>query len=151
RAAVVAICRPRRAIFVVGLMAPGRPTLARAAREQLEVRTGTARLDDRVLLVRLARMLTLARGQEVHLAAAGRQRAPMLALHADQDERGHYTKIEADPAPVAAAVLAHLVPHEVGLVGEAPSFHYREAIRQQRIGTPEIEVGRRRRHLRHRQ
>ena len=44
-----------------GFVAPGRPVLAGAAGEQLDERAGRAGFDDPVLLVRLARVLALAR------------------------------------------------------------------------------------------
>src|SRR5689334_15976133 len=85
------------AIIRVGLVAPGRPALARAAREQFEIGPGTARLDDVVLLVGLARVLALARGQEVHLPPPRRQRARIPAAHAEQHELGDVAEVEADP------------------------------------------------------
>src|SRR4030088_3747141 len=115
---------PGRPIVIGGLIAPGRPALARAACEQLEIGPRTARLDDPVLLVRLARMLALARRQQVHLPPPRRQRARVLAAYAEQDELGDVAEIEADAAPVRAAVLAHLVPDDVGLVGEARFLHH---------------------------
>src|SRR5215510_8928001 len=113
---------PGRTIAVVGLMAPRRPPGARAAREQLEIGPPAAGLDEFVLLVGLARMLALAGRQKIHLPTAARQRARVPAAHAKQDELGHVTEIEADAASVGAAVLAHLVPDQVGLVGEAPGL-----------------------------
>src|SRR5215211_8586888 len=121
---MMTVCRPGWAIFVIRLMAPCRPAVARAAREQLEVRPGTARFDDQILLIGLPRMLPLACGQEVHLASAGRERARVLALHAKQNELGHVTEVKADAAAVGTAVLTHLVPDNVGFVREAPSFHH---------------------------
>src|SRR5215470_12435700 len=50
---------PRRAIADCGLIAPRRPSFARAAREELEEWRGTTRLDEPVLLVGLARVLAL--------------------------------------------------------------------------------------------
>src|SRR5262249_5284225 len=111
---------PRRAVALVRLVAPACPTGAGAAREQLEIGPGAACLDDGVLFVGLARMLALAGGEKIHLPTAGRKRARIPALDAEQDQFGHVAEVEADAAPVGAAVLAHLVPDEVGLVGEAP-------------------------------
>ena len=54
-----------------------------AARKQFEEGTWTARLDDRVLLIRLARMLALARRQQIHLPSSRRERACILAAHAE--------------------------------------------------------------------
>ena len=89
-----------------------------------------------VLLVGLARVLALARGQEVHLPPSRRQRARVPAAHAEQHELGDVAEVEADAAPVRAAVLAHLVPDDVGLVGEAPRPHHRDALGQQRVRAP---------------
>src|SRR5262245_60888179 len=110
---MVGIGFPRRAIADRGLIAPRHPSFARAAREQLEEWPGTARLDELVLLVRLARVLALARRQQIHLPPSRRQRARVLAAHAEQQELSHVAEIEADPAPVGAAILAHLVPDDV--------------------------------------
>src|SRR5262245_4321138 len=144
RRGMVGICFPRRAIADRGLIAPRHPSFARAAREQLEEWPPTARLDERVLLVRLARVLALARRQQIHLPPSRRQRARVLATHAEQNELGHVAEIEADPAPVGAAILAHLVPDDVGLVAEAPCLHHREPVGQERVRAPQIEVRSRR-------
>src|SRR5215813_10196398 len=114
------ISLPGRLVVVGGLIAPSRPPLAGAARKQFHKRARTARLDNRILLVGLARVLALARRQQVHLAAAGRERSSILAAHAEQDQLGHVAEIKADAAPIRAAVLPDLVPDDVGLVGEAP-------------------------------
>src|SRR5262245_43846255 len=87
---------PGRPIIVVGLVAPRDPALARAAREQLEERAGAACLDDLVLLVRLARMLALARCQQVELPPSRRERARAPAAHPEKNELGHVAEIEAD-------------------------------------------------------
>src|SRR5262249_35836397 len=107
---MIRVCFPRRAITIAGLVAPRRPPFARAAREELEEWRGTTRLDERVLLVGLARVLALARRQEIHLPPSRRQRACVLAAHAEEKQLGHVAEIKADPAAVRTAVLAHLVP-----------------------------------------
>src|SRR5262245_23906146 len=127
------ISRPGWPIGLVCLVAPAGPAGAGAARKQLEIRAWAARLDDGVLLVGLARVFAFARGEQIDLSPAGRERARVPALDAEQDQLGHVAEIEADAAPVRAAVLAYLVPHEIGLVGEAPRLHHGEAFRQQRV------------------
>src|SRR5262249_15670645 len=144
RRGMVGICFPRRAIADRGLIAPRHPSFARAAREQLEEWPPTARLDERVLLVRLARVLALARRQQIHLPPSRRQRARVLATHAEQNELGHVAEIEADPAPARPPILAPLVPDDVGLVAEAPCLHHREPVGQERVRAPQIEVRSRR-------
>src|SRR5262245_35379345 len=141
------ICLPRRAIADAGLMAPRRPSFARAARKQLEEWPGTARLDELVLLIGLALMLPLARRQQIHLPPPRRQRARVLAAHAEQNQLRYVAEIEADTAAVRAAVLAHLVPDDVGLVAETPGLHHREALGQERVRAPQIKVRGRRREL----
>src|SRR5262245_30701687 len=131
---------PRRAIADRGLIAPRRPSFARAAREQLEEWPRTTRLDELVLLVGLARMLALARRQQIHLPPSRRERACVLAAHAEQNELGHVAEIETDRAAVRAAILAHLVPDDVGLVAETPRLHHRQAVGQERVRAPEIEM-----------
>src|SRR5262245_12164356 len=142
---------PRRAVALVRLVAPAGPAGAGAAREQLEIGPGAACLDDGVLFVGLARMLALAGGEKIHLPTARRKRARIPALDAEQDQFGHVAEVEADAAPVGAAVLAHLVPDEVGLVGEAPRLHHGKTFRQQGVRAPQIKVRYRRRDLPHRQ
>src|SRR5262245_16631744 len=91
-------------------------------------------------------MLALARRQQIHLPPSRRQRARVLAAHAEEKQLGHVAEIEADPAAIGAAVLAHLVPDDVGLVAEAPtpsSPRGRRAIA--RSGTIDTDVPCRRR------
>src|SRR5215510_3393813 len=101
------IGRPGRLVGVIRLVAPAGPGGAGAARKQLEIGPGAACLDDGVLLVGLARVLALARGEKIHLPAAGRKRARIPALDANQDQLSDIAEIETDAAPVGAAVLAH--------------------------------------------
>src|ERR1041385_9553655 len=64
-------CGARRSYGRIGrsgdLVAPRAPPRAPPPREQLEIRPGAARFDDLVELVGLARVLALARGEQVHL------------------------------------------------------------------------------------
>ena len=53
------VCFPRRAIAIIGLIAPRHPTLAGATGEEFEIGRWATRLDDFILLVGLARMLAL--------------------------------------------------------------------------------------------
>ena len=96
------------------------------------------------MLVGFARMLALARRQQIHLPPPRRERARVPAAHAEQQQLGHVAEIEADPAAVRTAVLADLVPDDVGLVAEPPRLHHREALRQERVRAPQIEVRSRR-------
>lgn len=137
---VIAVCIPCRLIVVVGLVAPNGPTLALAPAEQLDARAPAAFLDDLILLVGLAAMLTLARLNHVDLTAAGIKCACVLAPHAEQQQLGDIAEIESHSAPVRAAVLTHFVPDDIGDVPEAPSFHHAQAIRQQRVGHPKVEM-----------
>ena len=116
----MSIRRPRRFIPLVGLIPPDRPSLPLPAREQLQPRPWAARLDQGVLLVRLAGVFALAGLEHVHLAAAGGQGAGVLAADAEQQDLGDVAEVEADAAAVGAAVLAHLVPDQVRLVGNLP-------------------------------
>ena len=77
---------------------------ALAAAEQLDARAPAAILDDLVLLVGLAAVLALAGLDHVDLAAAGIERAGVLAAHAEQQQLGDVAEVEADAAPVRAAV-----------------------------------------------
>ena len=125
---------------VLGLKSPPAPSRSGAAREELNIRPRAARLDDRVQFIRLARVLALARGEEIHLPPTGGARAGILAPHAEQHELGHVAKIETDPAAIRSAVLADLVPDEVALVLEPPRGHHAQALGQQRVRHPEIQV-----------
>jgi hypothetical protein len=87
-------------------------------------------------------MLPLAALDDIHLAAAGRQRAGVLAPDAEQDQFGGVAEVEADAAPVRAAVLADLVPDDVALVGETPGGQDAQALRQERVRHPQVEVRR---------
>src|SRR5581483_6812894 len=94
-------------------------------------------------------MLALPSGKQVHLAPAGRECTRVFAPYPEQDELGHVPKIEANPSPVRATVLAHLVPDDIGLVGEAPRLHHGQPIRKHRVWAPKVEMGRRSGYLMH--
>src|SRR5262249_1217240 len=133
------------------LIAPRHPSFARTAREQFEKWSRAARLDDFIQLVRLARVFTLARGQQIYLPPSRCERAGVRTTHAEQDKLGYVAEIEADTAAIRTAVRADFVPDDVGLVGKAPRLHQREALGQQRVRAPQIEVRSRRRDCRDRQ
>jgi hypothetical protein len=116
------------------------PAGTRCASEELQVWPRRTALDDLVELVGLARVLALALGDQVHLAAARRERAVVLAAHAEQHELGDLAEVEADAPAVRAAVAARLEPDEVGLVVEAPGGHHAQALGEQRVRHPEVEV-----------
>src|SRR5690242_1786756 len=104
------------------LVAPDVPPLARMTREQFQVRPRTARLDQGVLLVRLAGVLPLAGLDHVDLPPGRAQRPGVLAAHPEQDELGDVAEVEADPAAVRAAVQPALGPDEVADVAESPGL-----------------------------
>ena len=103
-------------------MAPDRPAVPFSAAEQFQVRSPAARFDQFVLLIGLSRMLPFPAGQKVDLSPSGRQRPRTLAADAEQDEFRDVAEIEAYAAPVRTAVLADLVPDDVGLVLETPQL-----------------------------
>src|SRR5262249_36593783 len=111
---------PIRHVVIAGLIAPCRPAPARSAGEHFQVWPARAGFDDVVLLVGLAAVLALAGGDEVDLTPARRKgpRGRPSAAHPEQDQLGDIAEVEADAAPVAAAVLADFVPDEIGLVAE---------------------------------
>src|SRR5579875_1538746 len=125
---------------VAELVAPLAPTLSRRAREQLQEGARRARLDDVVQLLGLARVLALALGHDVDLAAAGGEGPVALAFDAEEDQLGDIAEVEADPAPVGTAVLARLVPNEIGLVRESPRVHDGHALGEQGVGHPQVEM-----------
>ena len=65
---------------------PSSSNRPRVAGEQLQVRPRTTRLDDRVDLVWLAAVLALLRRDQVYLPPPRRERAGILAAHAEEDE-----------------------------------------------------------------
>src|SRR5437773_1239085 len=137
---VVAVRGPGRLVCVVGLIAPHKPPAPGAACKQFEARRKATSFDDAVELVRFARVLTLASADVVHLPAPRRQCASVLAAHAEQHQFSDVAEVEPDAAPVTAAVLAQLVPDDIGLVLKAPRFHDAQAVRQQGIRHPQVQV-----------
>ena len=135
----------------MGLVAPDGPALAHAPPEQLQIRPPAARLDDVVLLVGLAGVFALAGGHQVDLPPPRRQRARVLAARAEQHDLGHVAEIEPHAAPVRPAVLADLVPDDVGLVLKPPRRQHPQPVGQQRIRDPEIAMRPRLQIIGHRQ
>ena len=86
-------------------------------------------------------MFALAGLHHVHLRSSGRKRARILAARSEQQKLGDIAKVEAHASPVRTAILADLVPDDVGFVGEAPSAEHLQAIGQQRIRNPDIAMG----------
>src|SRR6185295_19791474 len=93
---MVCVRLPCRTIMIVGLIAPSRPPSTSSARKQFEEWAATARLDDLILLIRLARMLALACRQQIHLPPAGSKGARVLAAYPEQDQLSYIPEIEAD-------------------------------------------------------
>src|SRR5690606_26614510 len=96
-------------------------------------------LDQRVLLVRLARMLALDRFDHVHLATTRGERA-QLAAYAEQDRFGDVPEVETDAAAVRAAVLPALRPNEHRLVLEPPRLHDLQALGHQGVRNPQVAM-----------
>src|SRR5262245_43237103 len=134
------ISLPRWSISRVSLIAPGGPAISRAARKQLEKRPRAASFKNVVLLIWLARMLALARCQQVHLPPPRREGAGVLAAHTEQDQLSDIAEIETDSAPVRAAVFPYLVPDDVGFVCEAPRLQDSEPLGQHGVRAPEIQM-----------
>src|SRR5205085_3841932 len=103
---------PRRPVEIVCLISPHRPVWSNPAGEEFEIRAEGASFDNRIDLVRLAAVLAFARGDVVDLTAPGCPGPSVFATNPEQHELGDIAEIKADPAPVAATVPAHLVPHE---------------------------------------
>src|SRR5262249_8428273 len=85
-------------------------------------------------------MLSLSGGYQIHLPPPRGQSARVLTAYSEQNKLRNIAEIESNAASVRAAVLTHLVPTEVGLVGEAPGLHHRESLRQQSVRTPQVEM-----------
>lgn len=58
-------------------------------------------------------MLTLARGQIIHLPPARGECSRVFAPHAEQKKLGHVAEVETYAASVRAAVLADFVPDKL--------------------------------------
>lgn len=109
--------------------------------EEFQVRAGAALLNKGIDLARLSGMLALSRGKQIDLPSARGQRAHP-ALDAEQQQFRDVSEVKPHPAPVRPAIFSDLVPHEVRFIGEAPGFHDHEALAQEGIGHPQIQVGR---------
>src|SRR6266849_8753367 len=95
-------------------------------------------------------MLALSSCQQIHLAPSLRQRARILAIHAEQDQFRDVAEVEAHATAIRAAVFANLVPDKVGLVAKAPSLHDCQSFRQQCVWAPQIKMRFEGRYLAHR-
>ena len=93
-------------------------------------------------------MFSFARREQIDLAPAGGERARVLAACSKQHEFGHIAEVKADAAPIRTAVLAHLVPNDVRLIGEASRLHHGESFGQKRVRRPKIKMRRLGRQLR---
>src|SRR5580704_14700537 len=96
-------------------------------------------------------MLALSRRKKIDLSAARLERARILALHAEQQNLRHIAKIKPDAAAIRAPVFPDFVPDDVGLVEKSPCSQDRQALRQQRIWDPKIEMRDTRRDVANRQ
>ena len=76
---------------------------------------------------------------EVHLPAS-RGQGTQLAAGAEKYQFGDVPKVKPDAPPVAPAILADLVPHDVGLVGEPPVLEDHQAFSQQCVRHPQVAV-----------
>jgi hypothetical protein len=63
-----------------------------------------------------------------------------MPLHPEQQELGHVSEIKPNAASVWPPVLADLVPNDVCLISESPSFHDIQSFKQEGVRTPEIEM-----------
>lgn len=124
------------------MVAPSSPPRATAAGKHFKIWPWAAPLDQFVLFVGLAAVLALPRLDHVDLAAARRLGAGVPPAGAEQDQLGDVAEVEADAAPIRAAILADFVPDEVGFVLESPSFHNPQPLRQKGIWNPHIQMGR---------
>ncbi len=87
-------------------------------------------------------MLPLAGRNVVHLGPARLERPSILPSDPEQDQLRDVPEVETHPTAIGTAVLPYFVPHDVGLVLKAPRLHDLDAFREQRIRTPQVQVGR---------
>ena len=140
----MAVGLPVGLVRLIRLVAPGRPVLAESPTEHFEIWTRGAGLDQRILLVGLSRMLTLSGRDIIHLRPSWTECPGVFAPNAEQNQFGHVSEIEPDPAAVGTAVLSDFVPDDVRLVCKSPFLHHLNALRQEGIWDPEVEMALRR-------
>src|SRR5579872_5465714 len=116
-------------VTFVSLITPNSPIFSGSAGKQFEEWARTASFDNVVLLVRLAGVFAFPGCEIIHLPTAGRQRSCVLSTHPKKKKLRDVTKVKSNAAAVGAAVLAYLVPHDIGFVREAPSPDYRQSFR----------------------
>src|SRR5262249_17611494 len=79
-------------------------------------RLRTAGLYKSNLLIRLSRMLSLARFTQIYLRPSGRKSSRIFAPHAEQKKLCHIAKIESNPATIRATILPDLAPNNIAFV-----------------------------------
>ena len=84
-------------------------------------------------------MLSLAGDHDVHLRPARLQRA-QSPLRTKQQQFGDISEVESHASSVRSAILANLVPNDVGLVIETPDFHDRQRFEEKRVWAPQVQV-----------
>src|SRR5690242_15254821 len=109
----MAVGLPSRLVFV-RLVPPNGPVRPRSTSKKFQVGSGAARLDDRILFIRLPAMLPLPRPDVIHLPAARIQGSSVLAPDPKQDQFGHVPEVKANSASVRATILPDFVPDNVG-------------------------------------
>ena len=84
-------------------------------------------------------MLPLSGFDDVDLAT-GRGESAQLPPASEEHQLRRVAKVKAHAAPVGPAILTALGPHEVGLVGEAPTLKNGKTLRQQGVGYPQVTM-----------
>ena len=107
--------------------------------EHFQERSRGALLDEIVLFIRLARVLSFARFNHVHLASRRRKR-PHGTSNTEKNELGDVSEVESHTPAVRTAVFAPLGPDDVGDITEPPGLHDLQPLGQKGVGNPKIQV-----------
>ena len=123
----------------INFIAPRLPSLSAMTREQLDEGAIAARFNDRINLIGFPGVFSLSSSEEIDLPSA-RRSCPQTPASAKEYQLCDVTEIKPDSAPIRTAILADFMPYDIGLVCEAPPLHYLEALEDQSIGNPKIDV-----------
>jgi hypothetical protein len=93
------------------------------------------------LLVGLSTVFSLTGRNHVNLAASRTKCSSISSSDTEENKLGHIAEIKSDASTVGSPVLSDLVPNEIRLVGESPTFQDRQTFRKEGVWDPEIEVG----------
>ncbi len=137
---MIRVSRPIRNIHF-RLVSPRNPSVPIASREQFKMWTRATGFHELILLVRLARVLTLSCRKKVYLPASWIQCSRVLSSDTKKEQFCNVPEVEADSAPIGSAVFPDFMPNDIALVLKPPRLHDVQALRQEGIRHPKVQVG----------